>query len=212
VGSGGGRGGDGWEMEGWAREGRRCMLACEQCDGCATCEVETDNLRCVCSRLLVAKVAQCGRCCLLLHALKLPQKFAVRCCRWWRRGKMRRRRRRSRLAGLGLFLLAGSARFVRMQMLQHIMLLLLLLLRVLIKLPLLHHVALSLLLLELLVRLFKLFLSYAAASTARPLPLLLLLPPPLPLRCNRITLHPLNKTAIQLEFRKEFEPWRRCGA
>ena len=137
------------------------MLACEQCDGCATCEVETDNFRCVCSGLWVAKVTQCGRCCLLLHALKLPQKLAVRCCRWWRRGKMRTRRS-SRRSGRGLFLLAGSARFERMQMLQHIMLLLLLLLRVLIKPPLLHHVALSLLLPELLVRLF----SYAAASAA----------------------------------------------
>ena len=67
VGRGGGRGGDGWEVKGWG--GRRCMLAWEQCDGSATREVEIDNLRCVCSRLRVAKVTQCGRCCLLLHAL-----------------------------------------------------------------------------------------------------------------------------------------------
>ena len=57
------------------------MLAWEQCDGSATREVEIDNLRCVCSRLWVANVTQCGRCCLLLRALKLPQKLAVRCCR-----------------------------------------------------------------------------------------------------------------------------------
>ena len=54
------------------------MLAWEQCDGCATCEVETDNLRCVCSRLWVANVTQCGRCCLLLHALNVQPAAAAR--------------------------------------------------------------------------------------------------------------------------------------
>ena len=55
AGSGGGiisRGRDGWEVKG--RGGRRCMLAWEQYDGCATCAVETDNLRQ--THLRVAKI------------------------------------------------------------------------------------------------------------------------------------------------------------
>ncbi len=97
VGSGGGRGRDGWDSEVKGGGGRRCMLARAQCNGCAACAVEMDNVRCVCSHLWVAQVTRCGRCCLLLHALNLPQQLDVRCCHRRRKG----RRRRS--CGWGLF-------------------------------------------------------------------------------------------------------------
>ncbi len=98
----------------------------------------------MCSCLWLAKVTRYGSCCLLLHALSLPQQLAVRCRRWWRRRRRwRRRSSSSRRPGWqwGLFLLAGAARFERKRMLQHIMLLPGLLLRVLIELLLLHQVA-----------------------------------------------------------------------
>ena len=98
MGSGGGRGRDGWDSEVKGRGGG-CMLARAQCNGCAECAVEMDNILCMCSRLWVANVTRCGRCCLLLHALNLPQQLAVRYCRWQR--KWTRRRRRS--CGWGLF-------------------------------------------------------------------------------------------------------------
>jgi hypothetical protein len=59
------------------------MLARAQCNGCAECAVEMDNiLRPLRAQSPVGRKSyrntRCGRCCLLLHALKLPQQLAVR--------------------------------------------------------------------------------------------------------------------------------------